>query len=108
IYALGLWMPTMVKAMGYSNLETSFVVMVPYIVSLTILWVFGVSSDRSGKRALHFCLSSLLASGGVFAGLATFWTVPPLFLGGTAAAGAFALINSVGNLSGYFGPAMMG
>ena len=51
-----------------------------------------------------FCL----ASGGVFSGLATFWTVPPLFLGGTAAAGAFALINSVGNLSGYFGPAMMG
>jgi ACS family tartrate transporter-like MFS transporter len=131
IYALGLWMPTMVKAMGYSNLQTSFVVMVPYVFSLAILWVFGVSSDRSGRRVLHFCLSALLASagfaiaaiggndtivifgfclasGGVFSGLATFWTVPPLFLGGTAAAGAFALINSVGNLSGYFGPAMMG
>jgi ACS family tartrate transporter-like MFS transporter len=131
IYALGLWMPTMVKAMGYSNLQTSFVVMVPYVFSLAILWAFGVSSDRSGRRVLHFCLSALLASvgfaiaaiggndtivifgfclasGGVFSGLATFWTVPPLFLGGTAAAGAFALINSVGNLSGYFGPAMMG
>ena len=52
----------MVKAMGYSNLETSFVVMVPYVFSLAVLWVFGVVSDRSGKRALHFCLSSLLAS----------------------------------------------
>jgi ACS family tartrate transporter-like MFS transporter len=131
IYALGLWMPTMVKAMGYSNLQTSFVVMVPYVFSLAVLWAFGVSSDRSGKRVLHFCLSSLLASvgfaiaavggndviviigfclasGGVFSGLATFWTIPPLFLGGTAAAGAFALINSFGNLSGFFGPAMMG
>ena len=131
IYALGLWMPTMVKAMGYSNLETSFVVMVPYVFSLAVLWAFGVSSDRSGKRVLHFCLSALLASvgfaiaavggndviviigfclasGGVFSGLATFWTIPPLFLGGTAAAGAFALINSFGNLSGFFGPAMMG
>ncbi len=131
IYALGLWMPTMVQAMGYSIHQTSFVVMIPYIFSLAVLWLFGHSSDRTGRRVLHFCLSALLASagfaiaavggnvvivifgfclasGGVFSGLATFWTVPPLFLGGTAAAGAFALINSVGNLSGYFGPAMMG
>jgi nitrate/nitrite transporter NarK len=34
--------------------------------------------------------------------------VPPLFLGGTAAAGAFALINSFGNLSGFLGPYLMG
>jgi len=53
---------------------------------------------------LGFCL----ASGGVYSGLATFWSVPPLFLGGTAAAGAFALINSVANLSGFVGPGMMG
>jgi len=38
----------------------------------------------------------------------TFWSVPPLFLGGTAAAGAFALINCVGNLSGFVGPGLMG
>src|SRR6185312_4929728 len=87
---------------------------------------------RSGRRVLHFCLSAVLAaagfavaalgegntvivvtgfclvSGGVYAGLSTFWTVPPLFLGGTAAAGAFALINSFGNLSGFFGPALVG
>src|SRR5476649_245841 len=62
IYALGLWMPTMVKAMGYSNLQTGFVVMIHYVASLGILWLFGVSSDRSGKRVLHFCLSALLAS----------------------------------------------
>ena len=88
--------------------------------------VSAVSSDRSGRRVLHFVVSGAadrgglcssprwaraiaviviggfcLAAGGVYSGLATFWTVPPLFLGGTAAAGAFALINSVGNLSGY-------
>jgi ACS family tartrate transporter-like MFS transporter len=51
-----------------------------------------------------FCL----AAGGAYSGLATFWSVPPLFLGGTAAAGAFALINSVGNLSGSLGPGLMG
>jgi ACS family tartrate transporter-like MFS transporter len=132
IYALGLWMPQMVKAMGFSTTETGLVVMIPYLFSLLILWGLGVSSDRTGKRVLHFCLSAIiasvgfaiaalgggndalvifgfcLASGGVYSGLSTFWTVPPIFLGGTAAAGAFALINSAGNLSGFAGPAMMG
>jgi ACS family tartrate transporter-like MFS transporter len=132
IYALGFWMPQMVKAMGYSNMQTSLIVMIPYVVSLAVLWVIGVSSDRGGRRVLHFCISALtaaagfamaalgdgipvivvtgfcLASGGVYSGLSTFWTVPPLFLGGTAAAGAFALINSVGNLSGFAGPGLMG
>ena len=52
-----------------------------------------------------FCL----AAGGVFSGLATFWSVPPLFLGGTAAAGAFALINSASAISpARWGRAMMG
>jgi ACS family tartrate transporter-like MFS transporter len=131
IYSLGLWMPQMIKAMGYSNSETGWIVVIPYIFSMLVLWLMGVSSDRTGKRALHFSLSALiaaagytiaavggndaiviagfcLASGGVYAGLSTFWTVPPLFLGGTAAAGAFALINSFGNLSGFFGPAAVG
>jgi len=132
IYALGFWMPQMVKAMGYSIRETSLIVMIPYIASLAILWGLGVSSDRTGKRALHYSISALicaagyviaawgtghnwlvifgfcLAAGGAYSGLSTFWTVPPIFLGGTAAAGAFALINSTGNLSGFVGPGMMG
>ena len=132
IYALGLWMPQMVHAMGYSIKQTGFILVIPYSASLLILWGIGVSSDRSGKRVLHFCLSALvtalgffiaafwqgspvvvisgfcLAAGGAYSGLATFWSIPPLFLGGTAAAGAFALINSVGNLSGSLGPGLMG
>ena len=37
-----------------------------------------------------------------------FWTIPPLFLGGTAAAAGIAFINSIGNLGGFFGPTVMG
>lgn len=132
IYALGLWMPQMVHAMGYSISETGYILIIPYTVSLAILWIIGVSSDRTGKRVFHFILSCLLtaigffiaatgqsnsavviagfclAAGGAYSGLATFWSVPPLFLSGTAAAGAFALINSAGNLSGSLGPGLMG
>jgi ACS family tartrate transporter-like MFS transporter len=132
IYALSFWMPQMVHAMGYTIRETGTVLIIPYTASLLILWGIGVSSDRTGRRALHFTLSALiaatgfviaalgaghnwvviagfcLATGGAYSGLATFWSVPPLFLGGTAAAGAFALINAVGNLSGFVGPGLMG
>lgn len=131
IYALGFWMPQMIKAMGYDIKQTSLIVVIPYVASLAILWGIGVSSDRTGRRALHFILSAVicaagfalsaiggsdavviagfcLAAGGAYSGLATFWSVPPLFLGGTAAAGAFALINCVGNLSGFVGPGLMG
>ena len=34
--------------------------------------------------------------------------MPPVFLGGTAAAGGIALINSIGNLGGFVGPYAVG
>ena len=37
-----------------------------------------------------------------------FWAMPPQFLGGTAAAAGIALINSIGNLGGFVGPALIG
>lgn len=40
--------------------------------------------------------------------LPTFWTLPPSFLRGAAAAGGIALINSVANLGGMLGPTIIG
>jgi MFS transporter, ACS family, tartrate transporter len=37
-----------------------------------------------------------------------FWTLPTSLLTGAAAAGAVALINSLGNLGGFFGPSIVG
>lgn len=45
---------------------------------------------------------------GVFSMLGPFWTMPTSLLTGTAAAAAIALINSVGNLGGFFGPYIIG
>ena len=33
-----------------------------------------------------------------------FWPIPSAFLAGTAAAAGIGIVNSVGNLGGYFGP----
>jgi nitrate/nitrite transporter NarK len=37
-----------------------------------------------------------------------FWSIPPMFITGTAAAASIAWINSLGNLGGFFGPWYVG
>jgi ACS family tartrate transporter-like MFS transporter len=37
-----------------------------------------------------------------------FWSLPTSLLSGTAAAASIGLINSIGNLGGYFGPKIVG
>ena len=44
----------------------------------------------------------------LFGALPVFWTLPTAVLSGTAAAAGIAVINSIGNLSGFFGPYAMG
>ena len=131
LYAVNLWLPQIVKGMGFSNLQTGFVVAVPYMVSAIAMVAWGYSSDRHDERLGHVALAALVAgaaffatawfksdlvslvaltvaSAGVYAALSVFWTLPPSFLGGTAAAGGIALINSISNLGGFFGPMLMG
>jgi nitrate/nitrite transporter NarK len=90
-------------------------------------------SDLTGERTWHVAGAWLLVSAGMAAcsviGLGhpaltmvaltcaitgtwaiqpTFWGVPTAMLTGTAAAGGFAMINSVGNLGGWLGPTVYG
>ena len=50
----------------------------------------------------------MVALVGLKSAMGPFWALSSTFLGGTAAAGGIALINSVGNLGGFFGPYMVG
>lgn len=49
-----------------------------------------------------------LAQAGMMAVLPVFWALPPLFLGGAAAAAGIALVNSVANGGGIFAPKIVG
>ena len=53
-------------------------------------------------------LSFTLSQMGQRSVLSVFWAIPPIFLGGTGAAAGIALINSLGNLGGWFGPSLIG
>ena len=93
----------------------------------------GRHSDRTGERKWHVadlcarrrrraccwpwrfrttcgcsCLSFTLSQLGQRSLLSVFWAIPPIFLGGTAAAAGIALINSLGNLGGAVGPTVVG
>jgi ACS family tartrate transporter-like MFS transporter len=49
-----------------------------------------------------------IAAAGIWGTFGPFWAMPPEFVSGTAAAGAIALINSIGNLGGFAGPYVVG
>jgi ACS family tartrate transporter-like MFS transporter len=117
--------------MGFTTLQTGWIIALPYLVSAGAMLVWGRHSDRTGERVLHVALPALasaigfagsiaasstvlqlvflgVAAIGIYATLGPFWTMPPAFLGGTAAAGGIALINSIGNLGGFVGPYAVG
>jgi ACS family tartrate transporter-like MFS transporter len=131
LYGLGLWMPQIMKAQGFSNQETGFLVALPYLIAMAAMVAAGISSDRRGERIFHVAGSALMAAAGllgaallrnpvlvilsfcvasigIYAALAVFWTLPTAILRGTAAAGGLALLNSFANLGGFFGPSLMG
>ncbi len=130
-YGTAYFLPQIVKAFGLSNLQTGFVSAIPYVVGTVGMVWFAYRSDRTMERKGHaaFALalaaigigvSSLFADPtlkmlclsvgafGVFAVLPVFWTLPTAFLSGAAAAAGIAVINSVGNLAGFFGPFVVG
>ncbi len=104
----------------------------PFVAMMTAQIVMAWSSDRTGERWWHtagpmfvgslaflltplsqgsFPLSLLcfaVAMAGIRSYLAPFFTLPKMFLRGTAAAGGIGLINAVGNLGGFVGPKMLG
>jgi ACS family tartrate transporter-like MFS transporter len=131
LYTLGIWAPQIIKEFGLSSLQVGFLNALPGIVAIVAMVLWARHSDRSGERTWHVVGTCLLASLGlVLAGFAgsvlavllaltlvnigissakpPLWSMPTLFLSGSAAAAGIATINSIGNLGGFVGPAMIG
>ena len=131
-YGYEMWLPTIVKGFsGQSDAMVGVINIIPYFVAGVAMILVGQYSDRTGERGT--CVSAAAASAAVgfalaayfknpflamaaltlaFAGtkstIAPFWALTTAFLSGTATAGGIALINSVGNLGGFFGPYLVG
>lgn len=133
LYGLTFWMPQLIKNTGIvSSQVVGLLSAIPYAAAgIGMVWI-GRRSDRSGERRLHLGLAVLaggigyilsavfgahtaialaaltLAAVGIMGCLPVFWTLPPKYYRGTAAAGSIALINSVGNLGGLISPYLVG
>jgi predicted MFS family arabinose efflux permease len=99
-------------------------------LAVVAMLLVGRSADRHQETRLHVALplavaaatlALSIASDGLlrlvlisvstaaaFSCLGPFWAIPPQFLGGQAAAGGIATINSVGNIGGFLAPMVMG
>jgi ACS family tartrate transporter-like MFS transporter len=131
LYGMQFWLPQIVKAFGLTNAETGFVTAIPYLFGTIAMILWARHSDATRERVFHvggpLLLTALalaassyisdptmtmvvltVAAIGVFCTFGVFWALPTAWLSGTAAAGAIALINSIGNLAGFGGPYLIG
>jgi MFS family permease len=133
LVTIAFWVPTIIQDFGVKSALTDGILStVPYIFYLIALVVAGWHSDRAQERRLHSALPCLtcalsLVGAGVFANIPVlslaslclalasygsaypaFWQIPMMLLAGTGSAVGIALINSIGNLSGWLGPSVVG
>ena len=122
------FVPQIIKSIGVtSNMTVGWLTMIPYISGGFGLVIWGVVSDRMNERrwnllaacgvsAIGLVIAGMtmgtwwamvglsIATFGFYGSKGPFWSMPPMFLTGTAAAASIAWINSIGNLGGFFGP----
>jgi ACS family tartrate transporter-like MFS transporter len=127
-----IFIPQIIKSLGdFTNMQVGWLTMIPYISGGIGLVAWGTVSDRMNERRwnlLGACIVSTvgliiagltmgtwwalvgmsIAAFGFYGSKGPFWSMPPMFLTGTAAAASIAWINSIGNLGGFFGPWWIG
>jgi len=131
IQGITLWLPQILRYHGLSVTTTGLIATVPFLLACfgIIMWSYRMDRTRSFLANYIGCCS--FATFG-FAVAATFDSVPglivgasialigmnasrpaifslvPIYLQGPAAAAGMAVVTSIGNLGGFFGPLMMG
>ncbi|MFM0229590.1 MFS transporter [Paraburkholderia sediminicola] len=133
LYGVSFWLPTLVKALGFTGIrQIGLMTALPYAAAVVTMLVLAWNSDRTGERRKHLALAGLFsavclvlsvllratpmwsfvaliaAMAGIVTTIPLFWNLPTAFLKGATAATGFALITSIGNLSGFVAPYLVG
>ena len=130
-YTRGIWAPQIIKELGASSMTVGLLNAIPPIISVVAMILWSRHSDKTNERTWHVALACLTAAVGLAIAASTgsmfgliaaltivnvgiscskppLWSMPTMFLSGAAAATGIATINSIGNLGGFAGPAMIG
>jgi MFS transporter, ACS family, tartrate transporter len=132
MYGVTLWLPSVIRALsGLSYFWTGVVAVIPFVVTTVAMVLIGMHSDRRNERRWHTAAPALAAAvgllvaayshgpvivvAGIGVGLALaesmvgpFWALATSSMAGLSAATGIAVINSLGNLGGFFGPDIIG
>ncbi|HWA61355.1 MAG TPA: MFS transporter, partial [Caulobacteraceae bacterium] len=131
-FALGLWLPQMIRAAGASTAAAALLTALPFALAALGMLAWGVFVDHRPRvvassvwiptfaaaaglvgsaygvgLTLQLALFSLAAVG-TLAAISSFWTLPTHRLPAAETAVAVAMINSTGNLGGFAGPFVVG
>jgi ACS family tartrate transporter-like MFS transporter len=132
MYGVTLWLPSVIHSIsGLSYSWTGAVAVLPFLVTVVVMVLVGIRSDRVGERRWHTAIPAFTAAAGlaiagygsstlvVVAGISIgmafaegmvgpFWAMATSRMAGLSAAAGIAVINSLANLGGYFGPDIIG
>jgi MFS transporter, ACS family, tartrate transporter len=132
MYGVTFWLPTVIRSLSHLSYSTTgTVALIPYLATAVAMVLVGMRSDHSRERRWHTALPAFLGAAALgvaaFAGMpwvvitgmslgmvgaesmaGPFWAMATYRMSATEAAASIALINSLGNLGGYFGPYIVG
>jgi MFS transporter, ACS family, tartrate transporter len=131
-YGYTFWSPTVFRdTLHITNTQTGFLTAFFAVCSMIVMLIVGESSDKKNERFYHAALNvSLIAIGytgaavftqpilrvgllgvvllGANGMLPAFWSIPSMFLSGSAAAVGIAMISALGSTGGFIGPYLIG
>jgi MFS transporter, ACS family, tartrate transporter len=132
MYGVTLWLPSVIRSLsGLSYFLTGLVSALPFVVTAIVMVLIGMHSDRKAERRWHTAIPAFIGAvalvaagygrstvvvvaciglGLVFAEsmVGPFWAMATSRMAGLSAAAGIAVINSLANLGGYFGPDIIG
>jgi sugar phosphate permease len=131
-YGIGIFLPQILDTGRLTDVQIGFVTSACYAVASIGMIIWAGVVDRGASKVVNLALACALSACGFLGAMlfrdqfwisvvwmaiavtgingarAIFWTIPPRFLTGAAAAGGLAFINSIGTTGGAVGPIMMG
>ena len=132
MYGVTLWLPSVIRSLsGLSYFLTGLVSALPFVVTAVAMVLVGMRSDRKAERRWHTAMPAFVGAAalvGAGYGISTvvvvaciglglvcaesmvgpFWAMATSRMAGLSAAAGIAVINSLANLGGYFGPDIVG
>ncbi|QBQ99393.1 MFS transporter [Paraburkholderia pallida] len=131
IYAATFWLPTIIRKMGgLTDFQVGLYNTIPWMIAIVAMYCFALLSAKYRFQQAWLAVALVIAACGLFASTSAdpvfsfvaicfsaigfkaasslFWPLPQGYLDTRVAAAVIALINSIGNLGGFFAPATFG